>query len=75
MKTHLILLALLMLAVGGCANQTSTERVVATGDGANEADPSVRTHYRNDLQNTGRHDSADALSAADPSVTVSSGRR
>jgi outer membrane biogenesis lipoprotein LolB len=66
MKTHFVLLAFAAMAMAGCATETTTT--------SNAADPSQRTYTQKDLSNTGRHDSADALRAADPSVTVSSGR-
>jgi hypothetical protein len=54
--------AALMLA--GCANQSANA----------SANPADRTYTSSDLNNTGRHDTAGAIQAADPSVRISGGR-
>ena len=53
------------LTLASCANQSAN---VSSADAAN------RTYTSNDLNNTGRHDTASAIEAADPSVRISGGR-
>ena len=55
--------AALMLA--GCANQSSANAF---------ANPADRTYTSSDLNNRGRHDTASAIQAADPSVRISGGK-
>ena len=55
--------AAVMLA--DCANQSSANA---------SANPTDRTYTSSDLNNTGRHDTAGAIQAIDPSAHVSGGR-
>jgi PBP1b-binding outer membrane lipoprotein LpoB len=69
MKTNLFAVAMVVLSIfafAGCANESSN----AASAGAN---PTDRTYTQKDLNNTGRHDTAGAAQAIDPSVTISSG--
>jgi hypothetical protein len=53
------------LTLASCADQSAA---------VSSADPANRTYTGNDLNNTGRHDTASAIQAADPSVRISGGR-
>jgi hypothetical protein len=69
MKTNLFAVAMMVLSIfafAGCANESSN----AATAGAN---PTDRTYTQKDLNNTGRQDTAGAVRAIDPSVTISSG--
>ena len=52
------------LAFAGCANQQN----------ATSANTNAKSYSSSDLQKTGKRTSGEALQAADPSVTASSGR-
>lgn len=71
MKTGYFLAAiasvLLAGAFAGCANNQTT----ATSANAN---PPAKTYTGTDLEKTGRQQSGEALQAADPAVSTSSGR-
>jgi hypothetical protein len=71
MKTSLLLAivgSLAMFTIAGCANQYSSQPVVA---GTN---PTARTYTGEDLNKTGHPKTGAALEAADPSVQVTGGR-
>ena len=61
-----ILLAGCFCLLAACANQSSTTTA--------GADPSRNSYDRNQLNNTGRHDSASQVQAIDPAVSVNNGR-
>jgi hypothetical protein len=62
MKTNrfaVAMMAMSIFAFAGCADEPPN--------------PTTRTYTQKDLNNTGRHDTAGAVGAIDPSVTISSG--
>jgi len=63
-----VVVAVSMCALIGCANHSTT-----TGTASN-SDAGSRTYNSEDLARTGKRTSAEALQAADPAVSTSSGR-
>lgn len=70
MKEHLLALGFAgsLWGLASCADQRSTTANTTA------ADPSRYTYSRDQLNNTGRHDAASQMQAADPAVSVSNGR-
>jgi hypothetical protein len=69
MKNYLGAMVVAALAVclfASCANQSSPTTAAA--------DPNRSSYDRNQLSNTGRHDSASQVQAIDPAVSVNNGR-
>jgi hypothetical protein len=71
-KHHLFAVAPLAIALSawalaGCANNQTT----AASTNANQR---AKTYSGSDLEKTGRHQAGEALQAADPAVSTSSGR-
>jgi len=58
--------AVAIFAVVGCAHNQETVTTASSN-------PSAKTYNSNDLQKTGKRTSGEALQAADPAVTTSSG--
>jgi uncharacterized lipoprotein YajG len=72
MRIHYFLaavaVAIAVFAFAGCADNQQTTTA------STNANPASRNYDSRDLQRTGRQTSSEALQAADPSVTTSSGR-
>jgi len=66
-KAQFLVSAFSALTLIGCANNQQN----ASSPNAN---PSASTYTSGDLQRTGRRQAGDALQAADPSVTATTGR-
>lgn len=62
MKTNVLLGLIFCAGFLGCAQQPQTQTT--------SNDPSRASYNRDQLMNTGRHDSAGQVQAIDPSVTV-----
>jgi hypothetical protein len=59
--------ALAVMSCGGCANNQSSAASA-------NANPAAKTYTGEDLSRTGKRDAGEALRAADPSVTTTTGR-
>jgi len=64
MKTNVLLAFVSCACLAGCAQQPQTQSSTTS------TDPSRATYNRDQLSNTGRHDTASQVQAIDPSVTV-----
>jgi len=67
MKTGYFLAAIASVLFAGCANNQTTAASA-------NANPPAKTYTGSDLEKTGRQQSGEALQAADPAVSTSSGR-
>ena len=54
------------LVLAGCATQSTVDR-----SASRSTDPTQATYTNEELNNTGRHDTAGAIEAIDPSVRIS----
>jgi hypothetical protein len=66
-KFQFLVSAFSVLALIGCANNQQSASSTNTN-------PSANTYTNDDLQRTGKRQAGEALKAADPSVTTTTGR-